>query len=122
MPLPEAVCHGLSEALDGVGKRIPAFERTENLRHLLLGELEEPFPVALRQSGRCFGTWGKNYDSEMVVRDFAYHRFSEALSVHEFNEVGCPISIAGLERKVYFSGYGENVAQFVIFSKKIGIS
>jgi len=61
MPLPEAVCHGLSEALDGVGKRIPAFERPENLRHLLLGELEKPFPVALRQSGRCFGTWGKNF-------------------------------------------------------------
>jgi hypothetical protein len=41
--------------------------------------------------------------------------FLEALSVHEFSEVVCPMSIAGLERKVYFSRYGENVAQFVIF-------
>ncbi len=57
----------------------------------------------------------------MAIRDFGYRCCSIALSVHEFGEVVCPLSIAGLERKVYFSGYGENVAQFVVLPKKIGI-
>jgi len=31
------------------------------------------------------------------------------------------LSITGLKRKIYFSRYGENVAQFVILPKNIGI-
>ena len=57
----------------------------------------------------------------MAIRDFAYRRCSIAFSVHEFGEVLCPLSIGGLERKIYFSRYGENVAQFVVLPKKIGI-
>ena len=35
--------------------------------------------------------------------------------------VVCPLSMAGFEREIYFSRRGENVAQFVIFPKNIGI-
>jgi len=35
--------------------------------------------------------------------------------------VVCPLFIVGLERKIYFSRYRENVAQFVVLAKKIGI-
>ena len=38
-------------------------------------------------------------DSEIVIRDFAYRRFSVALFVHESGEVVCPLSISGLECK-----------------------
>ena len=57
----------------------------------------------------------------MAIRDFAYRRFSIVLSVHEFDEVVCSLPIAGLERKIYFSRHGENVAQFVVLPEKIGI-
>jgi hypothetical protein len=57
----------------------------------------------------------------MPIRDFAYCCFSKVLFVHEFGEVVCPLLIGGLERKIYFSRYGENIAQFVVLPKKIGI-
>jgi len=41
----------------------------------------------------------------MAIRDFAYRCCSIALSVHELSEVVCSLSIAGLERKIYFSRY-----------------
>ena len=52
----------------------------------------------------------------MAIRDFAYRCYSIALSVNEFGEVVRPLSIGGLERKVYLSRYGENVAQFVVIA------
>jgi len=57
----------------------------------------------------------------MAIRDFAYRCCSIALFVHEIGEVVCPLLIVGLERKVYFSRYGENVSQFVVLPKKISI-
>jgi hypothetical protein len=57
----------------------------------------------------------------MAIRDFAYRCCSIALSVYEFGEVLCLLSIGGLERKIHFSRYGEHVAQFVVLPKKIGI-
>ena len=63
----------------------------------------------------------QNEDSETAIRELAYRCCSVALSVYEFGEVICPLSIGGLEGKIYFSRYGENVAQFIILPKKIGI-
>jgi hypothetical protein len=57
----------------------------------------------------------------MAVRDFAYRCGSVALSVHKFGEIVCALSIAGLEGKIHFSRYGDNIAQFVVLPKKIGI-
>jgi hypothetical protein len=57
----------------------------------------------------------------MAIRDCAYRCCSIVLLVHEFGEIVCPLSIAGLEREIYFSRFGENVAQFVVLPKKIGI-
>ena len=57
----------------------------------------------------------------MAVRDFAYRCGSVALSVYKFGEIVGALSIAGLESRVHFSRYGENIAQFVVLPKKIGI-
>jgi len=57
----------------------------------------------------------------MAIRYFVYRRGSIALPFHKFGEVVCPLSIAGFERKVYLSRGGEDVAQFVVLPKKIGI-
>jgi len=63
----------------------------------------------------------QNEDLEMAIRDFSYRRNSIALSVHEFDEVVCPLSIGCLESKIYFSRSGENVPPFVVLPKKICI-
>lgn len=57
----------------------------------------------------------------MAIGDFAHSRCSKVLFVHEFGEVVCLLPIVGLERKIYFSRCGENVAQLVVLPKKIGI-
>ncbi|HVM93912.1 MAG TPA: hypothetical protein VMT67_13910 [Terriglobales bacterium] len=65
--------------------------------------------------------WDKHEDSEIVIRDFAYRRFSVALAIYKSGEVIRPFSVCGLERKIYFPGYAEIVAHFVVLPQKIGI-
>jgi len=57
----------------------------------------------------------------MAIGELAHRRCSAALSFHVFGEIVCPLSIARLEGKIYFSRYEKSVAQFVVCPKKIGI-
>ena len=61
MPLTEPIRDGLREVLNRFGKRVAAFERAEDLRHLFFGSLEERLPVALAQSARCPLTLRRNF-------------------------------------------------------------
>ena len=57
----------------------------------------------------------------MTILDFPHRCRSVALSIHVFGEVVCPLSVAGLEGEINLSRCRENIAQFIVFSEKIGI-
>lgn len=52
----------------------------------------------------------QNENLKIVIPDLAYRSIPVALSVHRFGEVVRPLSIFGLECKIYFPRYGESEA------------
>jgi hypothetical protein len=63
----------------------------------------------------------QNDDLKMAIRNFLYSCRSKVLSVHVFSEVVRSLCFACLKGKIYFSRYGENIAQFVVLPKKFFI-
>jgi hypothetical protein len=60
-------------------------------------------------------------NAESACLNLAYFCRSIALAIHKRREVPCSLSFDALEGKVHLSRFGENVAQFVVLPKQIGI-